>query len=63
MLDEWKRNTFVSIYKNKGDVPNCMNYIGIKLIAKRSVIENFGKEKYSFPEVCAYIWTIHDLHY
>jgi len=32
MLDEWKRNTLIPIYKNKGDIQNCANYRGIKLM-------------------------------
>ncbi|KAM1058137.1 hypothetical protein ACFX2A_032005 [Malus domestica] len=30
---EWRTSTLVPIYKNKGDVQNCMNYRGIKLMS------------------------------
>jgi hypothetical protein len=30
MLDEWRRNILVPIFKNKGDVQNCTNYRRIK---------------------------------
>ena len=33
MPNEWRKNTLVPIYKNKGDVQNCMNYRGIKLMS------------------------------
>jgi len=33
MPDEWRRSTLVPIYKNKGDVQNCTNYRGIKLMS------------------------------
>jgi hypothetical protein len=32
MPDEW-RSTFVSIFKNKGDIQSCTNYRGIKLMS------------------------------
>jgi hypothetical protein len=31
--DEWRRRILVSIFKNKGDVQNCTNYRGIKLMS------------------------------
>ena len=33
MLDEWRKSTLVSLYKNKGDIQDCSNYRGIKLIS------------------------------
>ena len=33
MPNEWRKSTLVPIYKNKGDVQNCMNYMGIKLMS------------------------------
>ncbi|KAM1176204.1 hypothetical protein ACFX19_029118 [Malus domestica] len=33
MPNEWRTSTLVPIYKNKGDVQNCMNYKGIKLMS------------------------------
>jgi hypothetical protein len=30
--DEWRQSILVPIFKNKGDVQNCNNYQGIKLI-------------------------------
>ena len=33
MPDEWRKSTLVPIYKNKGDVQNCENYRGIKLMS------------------------------
>ena len=33
MPDEWKNSTLVSIYKNKGNIQNCKNYRGIKLMS------------------------------
>ncbi|KAM2958878.1 hypothetical protein FF1_028774 [Malus domestica] len=32
MSNEWRKSTLVPIYKNKGDIQNCMNYRGIKLM-------------------------------
>ncbi|CAL5400242.1 unnamed protein product [Camellia sinensis] len=32
MPDEWRKSILVPIYKNKGDVQNCNNYRGIKLM-------------------------------
>ncbi|MCF6774931.1 hypothetical protein L3H44_11105, partial [Corynebacterium sp. MC-12] len=33
MPDEWRRSTMVPLYKNKGDIQNCNNYRGIKLLS------------------------------
>ena len=33
MSDEWRRSAAVLKYKNKGDIQNCNNYRGIKLIS------------------------------
>lgn len=32
MLDEWRRSILIPIYKHKGDIQNCTNYRGIKLM-------------------------------
>lgn len=31
--DEWRKSIMVPIYKNKGDIQNCTNYRGIKLMS------------------------------
>ena len=33
MLDEWRKSFIVPIYKNKGDIQDCTNYRGIKLMS------------------------------
>ncbi|KAL5569413.1 hypothetical protein UlMin_025988 [Ulmus minor] len=33
MPDSWRHSIVVSIYKNKGDIQNCSNYRGIKLMS------------------------------
>ncbi|KAL5157576.1 Craniofacial development protein 2 [Glycine soja] len=33
MPEKWRRSTLVPIYKNKGDIQNCANYRGIKLMS------------------------------
>ena len=33
MPEDWRKNTLVPIYKNKGDIQSCENYRGIKLMS------------------------------
>ena len=33
MRDEWRRSVVVPIYKNMGDIQNCTDYCGIKLMS------------------------------
>ena len=33
MPQEWRYSTIIPLYKNKGDVQNCNNYRGIKLLS------------------------------
>ncbi|KAG5581992.1 hypothetical protein H5410_052619 [Solanum commersonii] len=33
MPDEWRWSTMVPLYKNKGDIQNCNNYRGVKLLS------------------------------
>ena len=33
MPQEWRHSIIISLYKNKGDVQNCNNYRGIKLLS------------------------------
>jgi len=33
MSDEWRISTLIPIYKNKGDIQSCANYMGIKLMS------------------------------
>ena len=33
MPDEWRRNVLVPLYKDKGDIKECGNYRGIKLMS------------------------------
>ena len=32
MSNEWRKNTLVPLFKNKGDIQSCSNYRGIKLM-------------------------------
>ena len=34
MPDEWKRSVLVPLYKGKGDIKECENYRGIKLMSR-----------------------------
>ena len=43
--DAWRKSILIPIYKNKGDIQNCANYRGIKLMSHtmklwEKVIEN-----------------------
>ena len=33
MPDEWRKSVLISLYKGKGDIKNCGNYRGIKLMS------------------------------
>ena len=33
MPDEWRRSMLVPLYKGKGDIKECGNYLGIKLMS------------------------------
>jgi len=33
MPDAWRKSILIPIYKNKGDIQNCANYCGIKLMS------------------------------
>ena len=33
MPDEWRRSVLVPLYKGKGDIKECRNYRGIKLMS------------------------------
>jgi hypothetical protein len=33
MPDEWRKSSLIPIFKNKGDIQNCNNYRGIKLMS------------------------------
>ena len=33
MPEEWRKSTLIPIFKNKGDIQNCANYRGIKLMS------------------------------
>ena len=38
MSDEWRKSTLVPLYKNKGDIQDCSNYRGIKLMSHYEVM-------------------------
>ncbi|KAG5592687.1 hypothetical protein H5410_043201 [Solanum commersonii] len=40
MPEEWRWSTMIPLYKNKGDINNCSNYRGIKLLA---TLRKFGR--------------------
>ena len=50
MPDEWRRNVLVPLYKDKGDIKECGNYRGIKLMShsmylwKREIETRIRKE-------------------
>ncbi|XP_047502440.1 uncharacterized protein LOC125047936 [Penaeus chinensis] len=55
MPDEWRESTLISIFKNKGDIQDCGNYRGIKLMAHtlkmwERVIEKRLREKVDISE-------------
>ena len=33
MPNQWRESTLVPLFKNKGDIQNCANYKGIKLMS------------------------------
>jgi len=35
MPSEWRTNTVIPLYKNKGNVQDCTNYRGIKLLSHK----------------------------
>ncbi len=32
MPNQWRKSTLIPLFKNKGDIQNCANYRGIKLM-------------------------------
>ena len=55
MLDEWRRSAVVPIYKKKGDIQNCTNYCGIKLVSHtmklwERIVEQRLKQKTKISE-------------
>ncbi|XP_047493551.1 uncharacterized protein LOC125042129 [Penaeus chinensis] len=55
MPDEWRESTLIPIFKNKGDIQDCGNYRGIKLMAHtlkmwERVIEKRLREKVEISE-------------
>ena len=44
MPEEWRRSILIPIYKNKGDIQSCTNYLGIKLM---SHTKSYGRESSS----------------
>ncbi|XP_019251130.1 PREDICTED: uncharacterized protein LOC109230050 [Nicotiana attenuata] len=45
MHEEWRCSTMIPVYKNKGDIQNCNNYRGIKLLSYTlKVWESGGSE-------------------
>ena len=50
MPDEWRRSELVPLYKGKGDIKECANYRGIKLMShtiklwERVIEARIGKE-------------------
>ena len=33
MPNQWRKSVLIPLYKNKGDIQNCLNYRGIKLVS------------------------------
>ncbi|XP_047469163.1 uncharacterized protein LOC125025236 [Penaeus chinensis] len=65
MPDEWKKNTLIPIYKNKGDTQDCGCYRGIKLMSHtmklwervlderlRNIVVMCDQQEALIPEVC-----------
>ena len=41
MPDEWRKSMLVPLYKSKGDINECGNYWGIKLMSHEIVGEDY----------------------
>lgn len=42
MPNDWRKNSLVPIYKNKGDIQNYTNYHGIKLMSHSMIVEEIN---------------------
>ena len=48
MSNDWRKNNITPIYKNKKDIQNCANYIGIELMTytiklwEQAIENNYG---------------------
>lgn len=65
--DEWRKNIMVPIYKNKGDIQNCTNYHGIKLMShtmklwERVIEHRLRRETRVFEKsIWIYAWEINN---